>query len=322
MHALALTPSDTLRQHRYFESCDVEDTKRRIAEVLVEHRLKSLRAERGFRAHMDHITVPGFSLGAIAFGSMQVEVPDLKDSHLLITCTQGSAEVSYQGQQLRCDAQHAALLPPEASFKLQTSNDCEQLVLRVDRQLVSAHAGHSAVQFAPQVRLDDEAHWPWLNHLANMLREPALVKLLRSNALVAQDYGNLLVSLMLAGQPHDTPSGAASWRVRPGCVRRADDYIAAHASEPITLADIAQAADVPARTLLDNFRRVHGVSPMHRLRDVRLDHCRSALIAPHDHRNVTEVALDHGFGHLGRFAIVYAERFGEPPSVTARRCKH
>jgi transcriptional regulator GlxA family with amidase domain len=37
---------------------------------------------------------------------------------------------------------------------------------------------------------------------------------------------------------------------------------------------------------------------------------------------VTEVALDHGFGHLGRFAIVYAERFGEPPSVTARRCKH
>lgn len=316
-----LAVSDTLRQHRYFESCDVDDTKRRIAQVLVDHSLRPVRVMPHFNAHMDHMSAPGFSLGTIAFGPMDVEVPDLQDSHLLITCTQGQASVRHQGQALHCDASHAVLLPPGAAFVLRTSADCEQLVLRLDRQMVSAHAGHSTLQFAPQLHLDDARHLPWLNHIGNLMQGPRLLHLLQDNPLVAQDYGHLLVSLLLAAQPHDTPAGTGSWRVRPGCVRRADDFIVAHASEPLTLADIARAAEVPTRTLLDNFRRVHGVSPMQRVRDVRLDLCRTALMDPDDRRKVTEVALDHGFSHLGRFAIVYTTRFGEAPSATARRCK-
>jgi AraC-like DNA-binding protein len=36
-------------------------------------------------------------------------------------------------------------------------------------------------------------------------------------------------------------------------------------------------------------------------------------------RSVTEVALDHGFLHLGRFSEAYRKRFGELPSQTWRR---
>jgi AraC-like DNA-binding protein len=33
---------------------------------------------------------------------------------------------------------------------------------------------------------------------------------------------------------------------------------------------------------------------------------------------VTGIALDHGFGELGRFAVQYRELFGESPSATLR----
>ena len=36
-------------------------------------------------------------------------------------------------------------------------------------------------------------------------------------------------------------------------------------------------------------------------------------------RSVTEVALDHGFMHLGRFSEAYRKRFGELPSQTWKR---
>jgi len=36
-------------------------------------------------------------------------------------------------------------------------------------------------------------------------------------------------------------------------------------------------------------------------------------------KTVTEIANDHGFGELGRFAVSYRKLYGEAPSVTLRR---
>jgi transcriptional regulator GlxA family with amidase domain len=103
------------------------------------------------------------------------------------------------------------------------------------------------------------------------------------------------------------------------CVRRAEEYIEAHAEQPLRLGEIAQAAGVPVRTLLDAFSRFREVSPMQHLRDVRLERVRNRLLAAGPGTRVTSVALDCGFVHLGRFSSLYQERFGESPSQTLAR---
>ena len=92
----------------------------------------------------------------------------------------------------------------------------------------------------------------------------------------------------------------------------------AHFPATLTLSDIATAAGVPERTLNDAFRRFEEVSPMRYLRDLRLDRVRARLLGPGPRVSVTTAALEAGFGHLGRFAEAYADRFGESPSTTRR----
>jgi transcriptional regulator GlxA family with amidase domain len=53
------------------------------------------------------------------------------------------------------------------------------------------------------------------------------------------------------------------------------------------------------------------------LRNVRLDRARLRLSDVHAaEASVTAIALECGFGHLGKFAAAYRERFGEQPSET------
>ena len=63
-----------------------------------------------------------------------------------------------------------------------------------------------------------------------------------------------------------------------------------------------------------------GTTPKHYIRQRKLERVRACLSDPVARvRNVTEVALDYGFLHLGRFSESYRSAFGELPSDTLRR---
>lgn len=105
--------------------------------------------------------------------------------------------------------------------------------------------------------------------------------------------------------------------VRPRNLRAALAYIESHLAEAMTLGDVAQAAGCSARTLTDTFKEHFSVSPMTRVRQLRLDRVHAELLD--GSLSVTEAACRWGFTHLGRFSAAYHERFGELPSETLRR---
>jgi AraC-like DNA-binding protein len=136
-------------------------------------------------------------------------------------------------------------------------------------------------------------------------------------------YEQLIVTSLLLGQPSNYTAALNRLenRAAPGDVRRAIDFIEAHLQLPITLADIARAAGVPGRTLLEHFKDHRGVSPVRYMRNARFARVRDALLRVESKQGVAQIAMTWGFCHFGRFAAEYRERFGETPSQTYRRAR-
>lgn len=156
-------------------------------------------------------------------------------------------------------------------------------------------------------------------HIAQLFRREA--ERLDGSRLVLASLRDALFTTLLTGQPHNASGqlGAPPPRVAPGCVRRAEEYIAAHATEPITLADVIAAAGVPARSLYAAFESCRGTTPMAFLRDRRLELARQRLLQAQATSSVAGVVRDLGLGNPGRFSAAYKQRFGESPSETLAR---
>ena len=57
------------------------------------------------------------------------------------------------------------------------------------------------------------------------------------------------------------------------------------------------------------------------LTEQRLQNARKKLHKSHPQASVSDIAMDCGFRHLGRFSQFYWKRFGERPSDTLRKGK-
>jgi AraC-like DNA-binding protein len=146
---------------------------------------------------------------------------------------------------------------------------------------------------------------------------------------VASRLADALVNALLLGLPHNYAhllgrtavlDGTPAPELEPRYVRRVEQYIAANAHCPISIADLAAVAGVGERTLFSAFRAHRGQSPMALLRAHRFDLARAKLLssmAP----SVGEVAFSCGFEHLGRFSTGYRQRFGETPTQAQRRAR-
>lgn len=100
--------------------------------------------------------------------------------------------------------------------------------------------------------------------------------------------------------------------VPPARLRRALDFIDAHAHLDIDLAAIADAAHVSASSLLRQFRAHFDQTPAAFLRQVRLDRAHAELRRG-DAGSIREIAARWGFQNASKFSQAYQRRFGELP---------
>jgi transcriptional regulator GlxA family with amidase domain len=122
---------------------------------------------------------------------------------------------------------------------------------------------------------------------------------------------------------HEPPPCAVVWPTRTEAtaldqarVRRAEAIMLSRAGESLSIADIAQALSLSLRSLQAAFRNVHGEGAKARLTRFRLERARSRLLEARSSGRVTDIALECGFTHLGRFTASYCSAFGERPSET------
>ena len=158
-----------------------------------------------------------------------------------------------------------------------------------------------------------------LMHVVSQLEtDEAIVK----NDLLRVSIDDLLLGTLLslphshAEQMHDD-----SGDVAPSILRRAEEFMEAHAAEPIKIRDVIEACGCSGSLLNHAFQRHRGYTPNQFLASQRLEAARRRLLSPSQHDTVTSIALDCGFGHLSRFAERYKRHFGESPSETLRKAR-
>ncbi|WP_417812580.1 helix-turn-helix transcriptional regulator, partial [Thalassospira alkalitolerans] len=83
----------------------------------------------------------------------------------------------------------------------------------------------------------------------------------------------------------------------------------------------AGAAGTSVRNLQGAFRSRYGRSPMTVLRDLRLELAWEELSNPKRTTRVTDVAIELGFSHLGRFSEMYRKKYGCTPVETLRAAR-
>lgn len=102
-------------------------------------------------------------------------------------------------------------------------------------------------------------------------------------------------------------------------IRAVEEWIDAHLEEPITLGRLCAVAGIGDRYLESSFRAHRGRTPMQFVLARRLAWVRRRLLEAHPGDSVTQIALEAGLVHLGRFAARYRSSYCESPSATLRR---
>lgn len=311
---------DALQHCRLFSSADLDEACERISTVMQPHKLRPMAGAGRGELYMDYLHFRGLGLGAIRLGQVEVDVGEVDGYHLLICCRAGQARIRTSVGEIEINARRGVCLAPGEMFRGEFSEDCEQLVFRIDPKMLDVHAGGRRTRLNPVFALDNPRLRPWVSTVNGILGDPSAVRLIQSNDRVAAGYEQLLIDLLLGGHERVEASAEAPTTIAPGSVKRAESFIRSNFSLQIRLDDISEAAGIPTRTLLDAFRQFRGISPMRYLRDVRLDSVHGALNG-NPEANVSTLAMDAGFGHLGRFAAEYQARFGETPSQTRSRLR-
>jgi AraC-like DNA-binding protein len=128
---------------------------------------------------------------------------------------------------------------------------------------------------------------------------------------------------LILSQPnnHSERLHARPVAAEPRHLRRVEDYLVGHVLQPITLTELSTVSGRSVRSIQAGFRRWRGCTPMEFLRARRFEHARERLLgrAGNPASSVALVAMECGFGHLGRFSVDYRARFGESPKETRRR---
>ena len=255
-------------------------------------------------------------------GFLRGEVP-LGGDYVATWITAGSAQLDVLGQQVDLRPDVPTLFPTDHDFVFLAA-DYDQRLVHLDRALVHRVAaerldvGSRPLSFDHTREPDPDAFRQWHASLAALSRA---LRVAGPGSAAWEDAKAAAVAAFLETFPpklDDLP--AVLGLPRNARLRAAVEYIHTHASETVTIADLAAVAGLSVRSVQESFRRVFDVSPLTYLRGVRLDRVRAELLELDPQAGVIgDVARRWGFAHLGRFSASYAERFGEYPKQTLRR---
>lgn len=315
-----------LAQFGLFRSTDLDETRQIVASKFCDHRLDRLGVGERLSAVHNHVQGQAISLNYLKYGATVRIAPGcLEDFYLVQIPLAGGAQVTHGRARVNSHSGMASLLNPHIETDMIWNAACEQILMQINRRklqdFVATCLGYTPSQdvtFAPDLNLKTPEGRSWAQAVKTCVRAAEMGHAFVStrNRLSQPLLEERLLQGLLMLQPssvHDALQRRPA-QVSNRYVRRAQDFIHANLTNPVTAELIAQTAGTSLRNLQYAFREHFGCSPLEYLRAERLSYSHMELRRGEE--TVARIANRAGFTHLSRFSRAYKQRYGYLPSET------
>lgn len=282
-----------------------------------------------FDLEMAEVRMGRMTAGVISLGNRsRITSAPAENVHLNITINGRAAWQKERGDSITTMGGSGAVYNPGEVADTVWSEASDHLCLMVPREALEAEiealtgrAARSPLLLAPKLALDEPPCRLLASSCDILVAELHNPRTTSGFTSIGRHLEGLVLDGLLLGHEHNYSEllrrGPSAGRTP---ITRAAELMEERPEHPWTTVGLAQEVHLSVRALQEGFRRQYDLSPMTYLRTVRMRRVNRLLESalPGSVR-VQDVAVRHGFLHLGRFSAAYRGIFGEPPSATLAR---
>jgi len=309
------------QRSKVFNQADPHAVSLYVNQHVGSHCIELPRASRP-QAHLSHRAFAELDLCRITYGApVRVVSPALELCFHLQVLLHGHCLWRHARQEHALAPGELLMINPDDPVDLTYSADCEKFIVKVPVRLLASLCSQQrwgvpegGVRFVQhRYRLDDVQGLVSLLGMVCQEAEEA-----EAQPLVQSHYTQIVASKLLCLLKTNVRREGA--QASPLNFERVLAYIDRHLQQELDTDTLARLAQVSPRTLYGLFERNAHTSPIDYIRQRRLARVHACLNDPGcTVRSVSELAMDYGFMHLGRFSEQYRKQFGELPSQTLRQ---
>lgn len=307
---------------------DVHSAVQSMSRAFVSHTMRVCGERERFTFDHNERRLHRVSFNLVTFGTdVDIDVKAFEDFYTVMLVLQGTLQTQHGAAQATAGPGSLLVFNSTTPTKFRMRGRFRQMTLRIERALLEqVYRDHvlaspsRPIEFRHDAGSASSTHRELAAFMLDLWRGLASPESVWSGARVAGHGERALIVALLdrIGHDHEHEWSAPATQCDPPSIRRAERFIRAQLTQPLTIADIAGAAGVSASALNYLFGKYRCASPMRYLTRERLKLARDRLQREPE-GSVTEIALACGFSHLSRFAGEYRRVFGELPSATLQR---
>ena len=317
-----------------FATTDPETAEDFLRQAYMDTKITGWRD--GFAFAESTASVPGFSINRQQGGvDLAFECEATPDDFLLVSHPMGG-RIGFHGTGYSDTYAYTGdiLLCPPIGLMHSVAEPLDQRIVVLDRDAVAAYAAAMTGLDPDDLLFDDITPLTsglaeyWVSTVTHICDHVLADPWSSAEPLVLDQAFRSLSAGLLSTFPNsalarvtDPEAVPVRGEVSAATLREVVDYLNSHADQPIGPTEVAALAGMPTREIVEGLRRRRGIHPAQLLYEARLTGARRDLLDadPEQDTAVAAIAARWGFTHRGRFRVVYASVFGEPPEATLHR---
>ena len=191
--------------------------------------------------------------------------------HLLLIPISGLCRIGIERRRIEVVPGQCFVINPSMGIRLHLIGNCEALFVKIpstefSSRLTDFHSApvSSPIAFDSRRPVTSEACGALVDLVRWVCRDLEYATPVSLLPITKSGVENLILETILSACPHDIKVSMTRPKVGavPQNVRRCEEFVEAHASDPITIADMVAVSGASKRMLFQAFRDYRGTSPM------------------------------------------------------------